>query len=206
MSPEPTVWVVDDDAAIRNSLRWLVESIGIAVRTCGTSEEFLASYDPAAPGCIVVDVRMPGMSGLELQEELGRRGPSAPLIFLTAHGEISMAVQAVKSGAFDFFEKPFSDQTLLDRIRQAVAADRRLRDAGERRRDARSRYERLSPREREVIELVAAGKSNKEVAAQLGLATRTVEFHRARVMQKMGADSLASLLTVLLIARGDVEA
>lgn len=204
MSPDPTVWVVDDDAALRNALRFLVESIGLPVRTCGTSEELLASYDPAVPGCMVVDVRMPGMSGLELQEELARRGRHVPMIFLTAHGEVSMAVRAVKKGAFDFVEKPFSNQALLDRIREAVAADQQARVASEQHAAARARLEQLSPREREVLDRVALGRSNKAIASELGLATRTVEFHRARIMQKMEADSLAALLTVLNLARGGV--
>lgn len=202
MSPETTVWIVDDDAALRNALRFLVESIGLPVQTCGTSEELLASYDPSLPGCIVVDVRMPGMSGLELQDELDRRGRHVPLIFLTAHGEVSMAVRAVKKGAFDFVEKPFSNQALLDRIREAVAADGAARGADADRRAARDRLERLSPREHEVLERIAQGHSNKQIASDLGVATRTVEFHRGRIMQKMQADSLAALLTTLMLARG----
>lgn len=202
MSPEPTVWVVDDDAALRNALRFLVESIGLPVRTCGTSEELLDAYDPALPGCMVVDVRMPGMSGLELQEELARRGPHVPLIFLTAHGEIAMAVHAVKKGAFDFVEKPFSNQALLDRIREAVAADQRTRAASARQSAARARLAQLTPREHEVLARVARGCSNKAIASELGVATRTVEFHRARIMQKMEADSLATLLAAVSLARG----
>jgi len=202
MSPDVTVWIVDDDAALRNALRFLVESIGLPVRTCATSEELLASYDPSLPGCMVVDVRMPGLSGLDLQDELDRRGRHVPLIFLTAHGEVSMAVRAVKKGAFDFFEKPFSNQALLDRIREAVAVDREARVAAAEHQDARDRLETLSAREREVLEHVALGHSNKMIASELGLATRTVEFHRGRIMQKMRADSLAGLLTTLMLARG----
>jgi two-component system, LuxR family, response regulator FixJ len=204
MSPDATVWVVDDDAALRNALRFLVESIGLPVRTCGTSEELLSAYDPAVPGCMVVDVRMPGMSGLELQEELARRGRHVPLIFLTAHGEVSMAVRAVKKGAFDFVEKPFSNQALLDRIREAVAADQQSRATAEQHASARARLEQLSPREREVLDRVALGRSNKAIASELGVATRTVEFHRGRIMQKMGAESLAGVLSVLSLARGGV--
>ncbi|MCW5890322.1 MAG: response regulator transcription factor [bacterium] len=201
MSAEPTVWVVDDDAALRNALRFLVESIGLPVRTCGTSEELLDAYDPALPGCMVVDVRMPGMNGLELQQELARRGPHVPLIFLTAHGEVALAVRAVKSGAFDFVEKPFSNQALLDRIREAVATDQRTRALAARQATARAHLAQLSPREREVLDRVALGRSNKAIASELGVATRTVEFHRARIMQKMEADSLAGLLTALGLAR-----
>ena len=201
MPPDPTVWVVDDEAAMRNSLKWLIESVGLAVRVYASAEEFLGAYDAALPGCIVSDVRMPGMSGIELQAELAQRGGAVPMIFLTAHGEIPMAVHAIQSGAFDFIEKPFSNHGLLERIQRAVARDRQTRVALERRKDVLDRLERLSAREREVLDQIVQGKANKEIAAQLNVSIKTVEFHRAHVMQKMGADSVASLLNAILGAR-----
>ena len=201
MPPEPTVWVVDDEAAMRNSLKWLIESVGLAVRVYASAEEFLGAYDASVPGCIVSDVRMPGMSGIELQAELAQRGGAVPMIFLTAHGEIPMAVHAIQHGAFDFIEKPFSNHGLLERIQRAVARDRQTRVALERRRDVLDRLERLSTREREVLDQIVQGKANKEIASQLNVSIKTVEFHRAHVMQKMGADSVASLLNAILGAR-----
>jgi two-component system response regulator FixJ len=198
--PVPIVFVVDDDRAMRDSLRWLLESIGLSVRTYATAAEFLREHDPAQPGCLVLDVRMPGMSGLDLQAELAQRGAELPTIVVTGHGEVAMAVRAVKAGAIDFIEKPFSDQLLLDRVRQALEIDRQSREVRVRREDARRRLASLSAREREVLELVAAGKANKEIAAALGLSPKTVEVHRAHVMSKMAADSLAELIRVAILA------
>jgi two-component system response regulator FixJ len=200
MPPEPTVFVVDDDRAMRDSLRWLLESVGLSVRTYPTAADFLAEYDPAQPGCLVLDVRMPGMSGLDLQAELTRRGAGLPTIVVTGHAEVPMAVRAVKAGAIDFIEKPFSDQLLLDRVRQALDIDRQEREVRRRRGEARSRLETLTAREREVLGLVAAGKANKEIAAELRLSTKTVEVHRAHVMSKMAVDSLAELIRVAILA------
>jgi two-component system response regulator FixJ len=198
--PQPIVFVVDDDRAMRDSLRWLLESIGLTVRTYATAAEFLREHDPAQPGCLVLDVRMPGMSGLDLQAELVQRGAELPTIVVTGHGEVAMAVRAVKAGAIDFIEKPFSDQLLLDRVRQALEIDRQSREVRVRRKDARRRLASLSAREREVLELVAAGKANKEIAAALGLSPKTVEVHRAHVMSKMAVDSLAELIRVAILA------
>jgi two-component system response regulator FixJ len=200
MPPEPTVFVVDDDRAMRDSLRWLLESVGLTVRTYSTAADFLREYEPAQPGCLVLDVRMPGMSGLDLQAELVRRGAGLPTIVVTGHAEVPMAVRAVKAGAVDFIEKPFSDQLLLDRVRQALEIDRLEREVRHRREEARRRLESLSAREREVLGLVAAGKANKEIAASLGLSPKTVEVHRAHVMSKMAVDSLAELIRVALLA------
>ncbi len=201
MPPEATVWIVDDDPSIRNSLRWLVESIGLAVRACESAEEFLRAWQDA-PGCLVTDLRMPGMSGLELQEALVARGVGLPVIFLTAHGEVPVAVRAVRNGAHDFVEKPFSNQQLLDGVRRAVAADKVAREGRARRADATARFRSLSTREIEVMERIVEGKANKEIAAALDLSTKTVEFHRANVMKKMGAESLAGLIHTVLIAKG----
>ena len=198
--PEPTVFVVDDDRAMRDSLSWLLDSVGLRVRSYATAAEFLADHDPAQPGCLVLDVRMPGMSGLDLQAELARRGVELPTIVITGHAEVSMAVRAVKAGAIDFIEKPFSDQLLLDRVRQAVQIDLEARDVRRRREDARRRLATLTAREREVLDLVVAGKANKEIASALGLSTKTVEVHRAHVMSKMCVDSLAELIRITLLA------
>lgn len=198
--PEAIVFVVDDDRAMRDSLRWLLESIGLTVRTYATAAEFLREHQPSQPGCLVLDVRMPGMSGLDLQAELVQRGTELPTIVVTGHAEVAMAVRAVKAGALDFIEKPFSDQLLLDRVRQALEIDRQSREVRARREEARRRLASLSAREREVLELVAAGKANKEVAAALGLSTKTVEVHRAHVMSKMAVDSLAELIRVAILA------
>jgi len=198
--PEPTVFVVDDDRAMRDSLSWLLDSVGLRVRSYATAAEFLADHDPAQPGCLVLDVRMPGMSGLDLQAELARRGVELPTIVITGHAEVSMAVRAVKAGALDFIEKPFSDQLLLDRVRQALEIDLEVREVRRRREDALRRLATLTAREREVLDLVVAGKANKEIASALGLSTKTVEVHRAHVMSKMCVDSLAELIRITLLA------
>jgi two-component system response regulator FixJ len=200
MPRDPTVFVVDDDRAMRDSLRWLLESVGLSVRTYPTAADFLREYEPSQPGCLVLDVRMPGMSGLDLQAELARRGAGLPTIVVTGHAEVPMAVRAVKAGALDFIEKPFSDQLLLDRVRQALEIDRQDREVRCRRDEARRRLESLTAREREVLALVVAGKANKEIAADLGLSPKTVEVHRARVMSKMAVDSLAELIRVAILA------
>jgi FixJ family two-component response regulator len=198
--PEPTVFVVDDDRAMRDSLSWLLDSVGLRVRSYATAADFLADHDPAQPGCLVLDVRMPGMSGLDLQAELARRGVELPTIVITGHAEVSMAVRAVKAGAIDFIEKPFSDQLLLDRVRQALEIDLEAREVRRRREDARRRLATLSGREREVLNLVVAGKANKEIAFELGVSPKTVEVHRAHVMSKMCVDSLAELIRITLLA------
>jgi two-component system, LuxR family, response regulator FixJ len=194
----PIVFIVDDDEAVRNSLRLLVKSIGLNASILGSAQEFLASYDPPQPGCLILDVRMPGMSGLELQQQLNLRGAVIPVIFITGHGDIPMAVEAMQQGAFDFLQKPFRDQDLIDRVQRALEKDRRNRlELGERSR-IRERRDSLTPREREVLELVTSGKANKVMAADLGLSQRTVEIHRARVMEKMKAASLAQLVRMVM--------
>jgi two-component system, LuxR family, response regulator FixJ len=198
--PEPTLFVVDDDRAMRESLSWLLDSVGLRVKSYATAADFLADHDPAQPGCLVLDVRMPGMSGLDLQAELARRGVELPTIVITGHAEVSMAVRAVKAGAIDFIEKPFSDQLLLDRVRQALEIDLEAREVRRRREDARRRLATLTAREREVLNLVVAGKANKEIASALGVSPKTVEVHRAHVMSKMCVDSLAELIRITLLA------
>ena len=194
----PMVFIVDDDEAVRNSLRLLVKSVGLAASSTNSAQEFLASYDPEHPGCLVLDVRMPGMSGLELQQHLNLRGALIPVIFITGHGDIPMAVEAMQQGAFDFLQKPFRDQDLVDRIQRALEKDRNSRDELTQRNRIRERLDTFTPREREVLDLIVSGKPNKIMAADLGLSQRTVEIHRARVMEKMGASSLAQLVRMTL--------
>jgi two-component system, LuxR family, response regulator FixJ len=194
----PRVFIVDDDEAVRNSLRLLVKSVGLSAVTANSAQEFLATYDPVDPGCLILDVRMPGMSGIELQQQLNLRGAVIPVIFITGHGDIPMAVEAMQQGAFDFLQKPFRDQDLIDRVQRALEKDRANRAELLERAGIRKRRDSLTPREREVLELVASGKPNKVMAADLGLSQRTVEIHRARVMEKMGASSLAQLVRMVL--------
>jgi two-component system, LuxR family, response regulator FixJ len=194
----PTVFIVDDDEAVRSSLRLLIKSVGLIPTALGSAREFLEKYDPAQPGCLVLDVRMPEMSGLELQEQLNRQGAVIPVIFITGHGDVPMAVEAMQAGAFDFLQKPFRDQDLIDRIQKALEKDRANRAVLNERSLIRKRLESLTPREREVLEMVSSGKPNKIMAAELGVSQRTVEIHRGRVMQKMGASSLAQLVRMVL--------
>ena len=192
----PIVFIVDDDEAVRNSLRLLVKSVGLTAAALVSAQEFLASYDPLQPGCLVLD--MPGMSGLELQQQLNLRGAIIPVIFITGHGDVPMAVAAMQQGAFDFLQKPFRDQDLIDRIQRALEKDRANRAELGKHSRLRERHEALTPREREVLALVMSGKANKVMAADLGLSQRTIEIHRARVMEKMGASSLAHLVRMVL--------
>jgi RNA polymerase sigma factor (sigma-70 family) len=194
----PTVVVIDDDDAVRGSLKLLLKSINIPVTVYASAQEFLPSYVLDQPGCLIVDVRMPGLNGLELQQKLNLRGAMIPVIFISGHGDISMAVEAMQHGAFDFLPKPFSDQDLLDRVQRALQ-----KDADNRRQVARSDHireclELLTPREREVLALIVIGKPNKVMASDLGVSQRTVEIHRARVMEKMQSGSVAQLVRMTL--------
>ncbi len=197
----PTVFVVDDDEGVRSALRFLLKTVGLKTRLLASANEFLESYQPNEPGCLVLDVRMPGMSGLALQQQLNLRGAVIPVIFITGHGDIPMAVEAMQQGAFDFLQKPFSDQDLIDRIQRALERDARHRAALAQHQKIRERLASLSPREREVMSLMTQGKPNKVMAADLGVSQRTVEIHRAHVMEKSGAASLAQLVRMVL----DVE-
>ncbi len=195
------VYVVDDDEAVRDSMRWLLEANGFEVSAFASAEEFLARLpDPEPVACLVLDVRMPGMSGLELHEELMRRGSALPLVFITGHGDVPMAVSRMKRGAHDFLEKPFSDTQLRrivsDCLERAAAAqaDRQ----GER--DALERVDRLTGRERQVLELIVAGRLNKQIADDLGISIKTVEAHRANIMDKLGARTMADLMRIALRA------
>jgi len=194
------VYVVDDDAAVRDSLGFLIESVALGVVRCASAQAFLDAYDRTQPGCLVLDVRMRGMSGLDLQAELARREITIPTIIVTGHGDVSMAVRAMKMGAVDFVEKPFNDQELLERIQRAIDADQAARQGGREREQVCALLATLSPREREVMDLLVLGKANKEVADRLGLSTRTVEGHRARLMEKLACGSLAELVRLSLRA------
>jgi len=202
----PTVFIVDDDEAVRNSLRLLLKSVGLAAVALPTAQEFLSKYDPQQPGCLILDVRMPGMSGLELQEQLNVRGAMIPVIFITGHGDIHMAVEAMQQGAFDFLQKPFRDQDLIDRIQRALTKDQANRSELKEKSGVRERLQTLTPREREVLNLVTSGKPNKIMAADLGVSQRTVEIHRARVMEKMHASSLAQLVRMVMDLNEEAEA
>ena len=190
----PTVFVVDDDQAVRDSLRWLVESVGLDVETFASVAAFQERYDPTRAGCLVLDVRMPGASGIELQERLAEQAIEIPVIIVTGHADVSTAVRAMKAGAVDFIEKPFNDQVLLDHIQRCIDQDGKSRDARARQNEIVARYRQLTARQRRVMELVAAGRSNKMVADDLGISLKTVEAHRAKVMEKMRAGSLAELV------------
>jgi two-component system response regulator FixJ len=198
MIRNPSVYVVDDDDAVRNSLRMLLKSVGIPAVAYGSARDFLSAYHAELPGCLVLDVRMPGMSGLELQEELNRLGAVIPVIFITGHGDIPMAVEAMQHGAFDFLQKPFRDQDLIDRVQRALTTDVQNRATLAEEHRIAERYASLTPREREVLALVTKGKANKVMAGDLGVSQRTVEIHRARVMEKMHASSLAQLVRMVM--------
>jgi FixJ family two-component response regulator len=190
----PTVFVVDDDRSLRISTERLLRSLGFAVQTFASAREFLAHGRPDGPACLLLDVRMPGVSGLDLQRELAQSGVQIPIVFLTGHGDIPMTVRAMKAGAVEFLTKPVRKQALIDAIQAAIDRDR---VSHAERRDAlalRERYEQLTPREREVMALVVAGLLNKQIAHELATAERTIKFHRAHIMQKMGAESLAALV------------
>jgi FixJ family two-component response regulator len=191
---DETIHIVDDDDAVRDSLSLLLRTVGLRSRTYASATDFLDAYVPGEVGCLVTDIRMPGLSGLELQHALIEKHFEIPVIFITGHGDVPMAVDAMKSGAVDFIQKPFRDQDLLDRIHQALHLARSAHDAQLETSTIKERFETLTPREREVMDKVVAGCANKVIAMDLAVSQRTVELHRARVMQKMGARSLAELV------------
>jgi two-component system response regulator FixJ len=198
---EPTVFLVDDDHAVRDALGLLLESASLRTASFETARDFLDNCTPDRPGCLVLDIRMPGMSGMELQDALIASGISLPVIFLTAHGNVPMSARAFRKGAVDFMEKPFDESDLLERISEAIQLDRTNREAAAKQEDARTRLATLTPREHQVMLLTVAGKANKEIAAELELSHRTVEIHRGRVMEKTAARSLTSLIE-LAVASG----
>jgi FixJ family two-component response regulator len=200
---KPVIYIVDDDDGMRRALTVLMTAVGYQPEAFARPAEFLSKYDANQAGCLVLDVRMPEMSGLEVQQQLNRSGALIPVILITGHGDIPMAVQAMKDGAFDFLQKPFRDQELLDRINAALKQDAQNRESVDRLADLRQRAEALTPREREVMGHVVDGKANKVIAIDLGLSERTVEIHRANVMEKMAARSVAHLVKMHLTLGGE---
>lgn len=197
-SPDQTIYVVDDDEALRDSLLWMLESNGYKATGFDSAEAFLAAYSPAMAGCLVLDVRMPGMSGLELFEELRACHATLPVVFITGHGDVPMAVLALKKGASDFIEKPFNDKEMLALVEQCLARERESRGRLQEEADVARRLDQLTARETEVLHLIVAGRLNKQIADDLGISIKTVEVHRARVMEKMQANSLAELVQAVV--------
>jgi len=192
--PRPIVFVIDDDASMRKAIGRLLGAVGINVEPFSSAQEFLNNKLADAPGCLVLDVRLPGLSGLDLQKEMLARGIHSPIIFVTGHGDIPMSVQAMKAGAVEFLTKPFRDQDLLDAITQAIARESAARSQRAEVDELRKRFDVLTPREREVMTLVVAGMPNKQIAVSLDASEKTIKVHRGHAMQKMGADSLAELV------------
>jgi two-component system response regulator FixJ len=200
-SAAPTVFIVDDDIRVAKSLRWLIESVGLKAEIFSSAGEFLANLPKGRPGCLLVDVRMPAMSGLGLQEQLKALEATLPIIFMTGHGSVQTAVRALQNGAIDFLEKPFDDQRMLDLVQRAIRLDAERRRQAAEQTDAAARYASLSKREREVLDQLVEGRTNKAIARVLGLSPKTIEAYRANVMTKMGASTLAHLVKVALDLR-----
>ncbi len=198
MTQTPAVYIVDDDAEVRDAIKLLMNSVGLAAETHESAQDYLEHFDPEHPGCLVLDIRMKGMSGLDLQDRLSQEPVHPPIIIITGHGDVPMAVRAVKSGAVDFIEKPFNEQLLLDAVHRAIERDAECRGRATRLADIRMRLDRLTPREREILDMVVTGNRNKVIAIDLGISQSTVEAHRAKVMEKMEADSLSDLMRMML--------
>jgi two-component system response regulator FixJ len=203
MTLDPTVFIIDDDEAVRDGLKWLVESVDLKAASFNSAQEFLETYQAGQPGCLLLDIRMPGMSGLALQQVLKSRSFDLPIIILTGHGTVQMAVDAMKAGAFDFIEKPFQNQRLLDRVHDAIDVSISNNIEHERRAEVMQLLELLTPREHQVLNMVVSGETNKAIAYRLDISEKTVEVHRAKVMEKLGAASLADLIrkTRLVVSR-----
>jgi len=193
------VYIVDDDPDMRESLRWLMKTVGIRAQTFASAAEFLRDFTPNGPGCVILDVRMPGTSGLDLFEQLVARGEGMPVIFITAHADVPMAVRAMKSGAVEFVEKPFNRQTLLDKVQRAIKDDSVRRSRMAARAKLSGRFQRLTDKEREVLELIKEGRPNKEIASQLRITPRAVELRRSSLMRKLGVRSLIELLRLTVV-------
>ncbi len=198
MTLTPTVYIVDDDVEVRDAIKLLMDSVGLKADTYESAQDYLEHFSPEHPGCLVLDIRMKGMSGLDLQDRLSQEAVHPPIIFITGHGDVPMAVRAVKAGAVDFIEKPFNDQLLLDAVHRAIEQDAERRGRASRLADIQARLERLTPREREILNMVVSGNRNKVIAIDLGISQSTVEAHRAKVMEKMQAGSLSDLMRMML--------
>jgi len=201
---EPTVYIVDDDPDMRDSLRWLMSTVGLAVETFGSADQFLREFDPRGPGCLVFDVRMPGTSGLDLFEELAEREDCMPVIFITAHADVPMAIRAMKSGAVEFVEKPFNRQTLLEKIQRAIKDDIARRALLADRESIQARFRCLTEKEREVLGLIMDGRPNKAIATILDITPRAVEMRRASLMKKLGTRSLVEMMRLALAIKEDM--
>jgi len=201
VDPTAQVYIVEDDDAVRESLQMVLEPLGHAVTSFASANDFLDHYHADMAGCLVLDIRMPGMNGMELQRQLNERNSILPILFVTGHGDIPMAVEAMQHGALDFVQKPYREQELLEKIEHALALDRRNRESLQQRQAIAARLDSLTPREAEVLQLMVAGKANKVIALDLDISQRTVEIHRARVMEKLQAHSLAHLVRMVLVAR-----
>ncbi len=199
MSAEPTVFIVDDDQEVCDAIALLMLSVGLQSRVFADAWSYLNSFDPRVPGCLVLDVRMPDMDGLELQDELARKPYHPPIIMITGHGDVPMAVRAVKAGAVDFIEKPFHDQALIDTVQRAIAIDAEGRGEALELADIKQRLDRLTKREREILDQIVCGKRNKVIAYDLGISQSTVEAHRAKVMEKLEARSLSDLMRMMML-------
>jgi RNA polymerase sigma factor (sigma-70 family) len=202
LMPNDVVFVVDDDPSVRSSLKFLISTVGLQVETFESAETALQKLSPEAPSCLVLDVRLRGLSGLDLQGELAARNCQVPIVFITGHGDIPMTVRAMKAGAVEFLTKPFRDQDLLDAVRIALERDRARRQRESERTELQQRFDSLTSREREVISLVVAGKLNKEIAHQLGTAENTIKVHRSRAVEKMHAQSVAELVRMMEKIKG----
>jgi RNA polymerase sigma factor (sigma-70 family) len=203
MAEPGTVFIIDDDEAVRDSLSWLVKSAGLSAQTFESADDFLSGYGEDEPGCLILDIRMPGMNGLELQSVLSERDFRLPIIIISGHADVPMAVRALKEGAFDFIEKPFNDELLLDLVQRALEQDARQRESMAETDELRARMASLTPREKEVLDLVVAGAANKQISSELGVSLKTVEAHRARVMDKLQAESLSHLVRMALAVSKD---
>ena len=201
MSEQITVFIVDDEEAIRDSLKMLIESVGLVAETYDSAQAYLDNFNPKRPGCLILDVRMKGMSGLTLQEQLNKKPLHPPIIIITGHGDVQMAVRAVKSGASEFLEKPFNEQQLLDSIHIAIEQDAEQRGKASTLAEIQARVDRLTDREKEVMELIVSGMLNKNIASELNISQSTVEAHRSKVMEKMEAKTLSDLMRMIISLR-----
>jgi FixJ family two-component response regulator len=203
IAPEPVVYVVDDDKPVRESLTWLISSVDLSVKAYPSAKAFLEDAEQVQTGCLITDIRMPGLSGLDLQIELKARGINIPVIVISGHGDVQTAVRAMKAGAFDFIEKPFNDQLLLDLVHRAISRSLSSSESLTEQADLRACRDSLTPRERQVLELIVMGEPNKSIGHQLEISDKTVEAHRAKVMSKMQASSLAELVKMVLSLEPD---